>query len=676
VIPNLAKKIAPPALLLGMCLLAYGLQTPWLGFYLDDWIILAAYNAGGAERLLQYAFLDSRPLVFWTWWLGFELLGSDPLGWHLWTLLWRVLTVWAAWLALRELWPQHARRVLGAVLLFAVYPLFFQLPAALAYGFHWISFFLYCISLYWMIRAAREPQHYLLFTCLAILSTTIQLFTVEYFVGLEILRPLILYIALQSQDLPSRKRLKRAALHWGPYLLLFCGYLLWRLRFMPIPGTDRNTPQLMTNLIADPIGTLPVFASMILQDMVEGLVGVWYRTLQATTFEPAPPSNLYAWITAGIAAGLVWLVLHFFINRDHHANRSSWRSQAILLGSTAMLAGFAPGWAIGRQFTDPTGLYNDRFGLAAMLGASILLAALLDLLLRPGKIQTLAVCLLVGLAVGQHFRSTTLYRWSWEEQTRIFWQLNWRAPSLQSPTVLIGNGVLAPYMGSWANISAFNLLYFPGPASTQADTWYIDLFRTNMRQIVEERDPIRDSRKFLSIQAAAEESLVLAEELTDNQCLWILSEADRHNPYLPEEVRFVLPLSDLWRISAQGSRPREDLFGKEPARSWCYYFQKARLAEQYQDWEEMSELWDEAELRGLHPRSEPEYVPFILASAQTGRWDLALSLTKKAYFPDYVMHDYLCTTWRRIRDEVPDSPEKQQTLDQATAQFECQSIIK
>ena len=62
--------------------------------------------------------------------------------------------------------------------------------------------------------------------------------------------------------------------------------------------------------------------------------------------------------------------------------------------------------------------------------------------------------------------------------------------------------------------------------------------------------------------------------------------------------------------------------------------------------------------------------------AHTGRWEQALSLTKKAYFPDYVMHDYLCTTWRRIRDEVPDSPEKQQSLDQAITQFECQSIIK
>ena len=670
------KKLTAPALLLGMCLLAYGLQTPWLGYYLDDWIILAAYNAGGAERLLQYAFIGNRPLVFWIWWLGFELLGSAPLGWHLWTLFWRVLTVWAAWLALRELWPQHARRALWAALLFAVYPLFFQQPSALTYSFHWICFFLYCISLYWMIRAVREPRRYLLFSSLAVLATAVQLFSSEFYVGLELIRPLFIFLALQPDGLLFRKRLTRSAKQWSPYLALFCGYLLWRLVFMPTTGADRNNPEILYGILTNPLATIPVLVSMVLQDLAEGLVGVWYRTLQASTFELAPISNLYAWGAAGLAAVFTWLGLRFLRNRGEHENRSIWRNQALLLGSAAVLAGFAPGWAIGRQISDLSGLYNDRFGLAAMLGAGILVAAFIDLFLRPGKIQTLAVCLLIGLAVGQHFRSTTLYRWSWEEQTRLFWQMEWRAPGLKTPTTLLGNGALVAYIGSWANISAFNLLYHPNPDPNLADIWYIDLYKTDMVQTVEMGTQINDSRNFLNYRAEAGESLVLAEGLTENQCLWIVSEGDFHNPYLPQEVRFVLPLSDLSRISAQESRPREDIFGKEPTRSWCFYFQKARLAEQAQDWEEMSALWDEAELRGLHPRSEPEYVPFIMASAQTGRWEQAITLTRKAYFPDYIMHDYLCTTWRRIRDEVPDSPEKQQSLDQAITQFECQSIIK
>jgi hypothetical protein len=99
------RQLAMPALFLAVSALAFGLQAPWLGYYLDDWIILNAYLLGGAERLFEYAFLGNRPLVFWQWWLGFKLLGAAPLGWQLWALLWRWLTVVILWLGWRRLWP-------------------------------------------------------------------------------------------------------------------------------------------------------------------------------------------------------------------------------------------------------------------------------------------------------------------------------------------------------------------------------------------------------------------------------------------------------------------------------------------------------------------------------------------------------------------------------------------
>lgn len=56
-----------PVVSLIICILAYGLQITRLGFYLDDWIILNAFNQGGAERVFEYAFFGNRPLVFWIW---------------------------------------------------------------------------------------------------------------------------------------------------------------------------------------------------------------------------------------------------------------------------------------------------------------------------------------------------------------------------------------------------------------------------------------------------------------------------------------------------------------------------------------------------------------------------------------------------------------------------------
>lgn len=673
------KKFSAPILLLFTSLLAFGLQIPWLGYYLDDWIILAAYDSGGAQRLLEYAFIGNRPLVFWLWWVGFELLGEAPLGWHLWALAWRWLTVAVAWLLLKTLWPRQGRQALWIALLFAVYPLFLQQPSAITFSFHWICFFLFFLSLYATLRAAQSRSGYLAWSALAILANAAQLYSQEFFVGLELIRPLVVFLALQPSGLPLRRRIGRTLQQWIPYLALFAGYLVWRFAFMPTPAADRNTPQVLLDLLSNPLQALPGLASRILQDLSQALVGVWARTLQTETFELQPVSNWAAWAVVVVVFALLFLWLRRMpapTPEEAQQPAPGWRLQAFALGGLALLAGFGPGWTIGRHITGESGLYNDRFGLAAMFGLAILLVTLIDTLIRPGRWQVALVCLLVALSTGQHFRSTTSYRWSWEEQARLFWQLKWRAPGLSPFTAIYGNGALVSYIGSWANVSAVNLMYSRGNIPASAYYWYFDLYRYDMKGAVETRGNVVDEKNFLRYYAPAEQGLVLVDVDEPISCLWIVSEADRHNPYLEEVVRDVLPFSDLSRIDPNASdQLPTDIFGREPAHGWCYTYQKARLAEQQGDWEQMMALWDQAAADGYRSYSEPEFVPFILAAAHTGRWETALQLSERAYYPYYVMHDHLCTTWRRIRDEVPPSEARQQAIEQAVEQFECQGIV-
>lgn len=663
-----------PLVLLAICILAFGLQTPWLGYYLDDWIILAAYHARGVEGLMEYTFLGNRPLVFWMWQIGFQILGEAPLGWQLWTLVWRFLTVTAAWYTLQLIWQNHPRRNAAIALLFAVYPLFKQQPTALTFSFHWICFFLYFFSLIAMIRAARNRSRYLAWSVAGVLASAIQIFSQEFFVGLELIRPVVLFIALQDQ-LPLRQRLKRTLIYVLPYLLLLGGFLLWRFHFMPTPGSDRNTPITLLNLFSSPLPTLLTLITGMMQDIAAGMIGVWAKTVSPENFSLQPISSLLAW---GIG-----LVSFIFVALALPKGETSspepvhrWHRHALLLGGIALLGGFAPGWSIGRFMTDTGSLYNDRFGLAAMFGASILLVAFLDWAIHPGKPQLILVCLLIGLGTAQQARNTTAYRWSWEDQRQLFWQLKWRVPGIQPYTAIFGNGALAQYMGSWANVSAVNLLYFdeiPDPAYT----WYFDLYRYDIKRIVEEDGEITDEKNFLEYRAPANQSLVIVSETLPNQCLWLVSEVDRHNPYLEEVVKTALPLSNLSRILPEEKFPfPTEIFGKEPPKDWCWYYQKGRLAEGRGDWQTMMTLWEHAQVQGLNPHNEPEIVPFILAAAHTGNWEMALSMTDRAYYPTFIMHDYLCTTWRRIRDEVPDSPEKQAALQQAIRNFDCQTIIQ
>ena len=56
-------------------------------------------------------------------------------------------------------------------------------------------------------------------------------------------------------------------------------------------------------------------------------------------------------------------------------------------------------------------------------------------------------------------------------------------------------------------------------------------------------------------------------------------------------------------------------FGEEPAHGWCFYYQKASLARQVGDWNEVLRLGEEANSRGLIANDQIEWMPFLQAYA-------------------------------------------------------------
>jgi hypothetical protein len=63
------------------------------------------------------------------------------------------------------------------------------------------------------------------------------------------------------------------------------------------------------------------------------------------------------------------------------------------------------------------------------------------------------------------------------------------------------------------------------------------------------------------------------------------------------------------------------VFGPEPRRNWCYYYQKASLARQRGDWVEIILLGEETSDKGLAPLDPIEWMPFLQAYAITGDID-------------------------------------------------------
>lgn len=63
--------------------------------------------------------------------------------------------------------------------------------------------------------------------------------------------------------------------------------------------------------------------------------------------------------------------------------------------------------------------------------------------------------------------------------------------------------------------------------------------------------------------------------------------------------------------------PPTVVFGPEPPHDWCYYYEKADLARQRGDWDEVLKLGSEASTKGFAPKDSIEWMPFLQAYAQT-----------------------------------------------------------
>jgi len=97
-----------PLILLILCVLAYGLLIPTLGYYWDDWPYAWINHMYGPAGYPQYVALD-RPYSAWIFMLLTSFLGEQPLGYHISALLLYWLCAVLFWSLVRLVWPGHEK---------------------------------------------------------------------------------------------------------------------------------------------------------------------------------------------------------------------------------------------------------------------------------------------------------------------------------------------------------------------------------------------------------------------------------------------------------------------------------------------------------------------------------------------------------------------------------------
>lgn len=670
---------APIALLI-VAVVTYGLLIPKLGFYWDDWERILVLKLYGPHAFWDY-FSTKRPFAAWAYYLISPLLGGNPIGWHIVSLLIRWLAAVSFYQLLLILWPNHRRQALLASLFFLVSPIFLQ-QSIIVYFKHWLAYLLFFTSLILNLLAVKRPRRYTVFTVAAMSAELLHLSLLEYFTGLELLRPVLIYLVSKNDAMPSGRSLRKAILHWLPYLALLGGYTTWRLSFGASLEDNPYNPELLHRLLSEPFVTLRSLLNIIIQDMIFIFASSWQKTLKPGVINLFIPFSVLAWGIALVmaVAGIFYMTRLTTAEEQQDADRR-WFIQAGLGGFLAGLLGALPVWITFRPVSIE-GLYTDRFAIPCMAGAALFLVVIIEWLVQRPIRRIVLINFLLMLGISLQLRIANDFRWSWIQQQRIYWQLVWRAPYIQPETVLLTDTALFSYVLPQFSI---NLLYRE-PADYGKGGYifsYLGEFNNEQEGWLNGKD-LEIKYLFFDFKANTHNSIILFNEKKTGNCLWVLNMDDSDNPYLPAALRAALPLSNLNRINPTpppGHTLPEDVFGPEPEHNWCYYYQKADLAQQLGNYRQAADLGDEALSKGYSPsasqsNSPQEWIPFIESYAAVGQWQKAVDLSQASLRVDQNYRAALCGTWQRISHQTQPTSVDQQVVEEMYNFLECNPYLK
>jgi hypothetical protein len=665
-----------PLVLLLVGLLSYGLLIPWLGFYWDDWHFIWISQRMGSAGLARY-FMTNRPYWGMIYQFTTSLLGSIPWHWQVFGLFWRLASAVSLWWLLRLVWRKPSEAAAWVSILFMVYPGFDQQPIAITYGHFFLVLTAFFLSLCFMLLAIRHPRRYWLYSALGLLLSFVNLLTLEYFFLLDLLRPLLLWVLLAETLSEKRTRLKRSLIAWLPFLTLFVGMTVWRVFFFKVQ-THNYQPLLLGQFKLQPIQTMLGLAGLVLHDLWSTSFGAWskafvlpdFSVLGSRTFE------LYALLVALTAILLIFYLLKRRPDTQSMDGRPGWSLSAIGLGFFAMLVAGWPFWLTGLQ----VGLVYpvSRFTLPFMLGVSLFLAGLLALIPVKHWIKALVLGLAVSFAVGFQFQVATSYRRDTNTQDILFWEMTWRMPELQPDTLILSNDLPVKYFSDNSMTAPLNWIY--APHNTSSSAWYAFYYPTvrlgTSLKGLDKGIPIQHD--YLAANFSGSTSQALAIDFAPPACLRVLDpQLDPLNEMLPESIRASAGLSNLAQILLDSSvdplHPPFSQFGKEPAHGWCYYFEKADLARQQQDWKQVAALGDQAFQQKDYPNDPSERIPFIEGYAHVGNWQRAKELTQESADVTSLMRPMLCGLWQRIGQTINGGPEKDGTIIAVKAELNCTS---
>jgi hypothetical protein len=649
-----------PAVFALITLIAYGLLLPFTGFYWDDWPFSWIARFLGPSDFIP-AFAPFRPFLGPIFYFTTSLIPPIPLYWQIFALVIRLILGVSAWWMFKQIWPNHSHIALIAAFFILIFP---------GYSQHWVAFthinqelipfifFLLSFGFTFKALHADKPTVYII---IALLLQFCGIFPTEYFFGLEGLRFLFLFTILQGNLI---ERFTKTLKIWWPYLLIWilnAAWLIYYYKFGQYASYTITATQSFTIL-------------SVLQEALDALwkagFYVWIQVLALTFNSLSTPASL---LTLGLIALSFAFLTPYLKNMAQLEDDSNtvFSISLISIGILGILLGRLPSLAAGLPLTLQSSY--DRFMISMMIGGSLFLLGVIELLFKSNRIKTHIFALIIALGIGQQFFNANIFRRDWEDQRNIYWQMTWRMPALKPNTILLTNQMPIDYETDASFTAPINWTYAPNYARSNVP--YLMLY-TEKRiggstlPALKPNIPITFNYRTVPFYGNTSQAVVIY--MPRGGCLRVLdpSRGDMEiYAKLPAVLTSAIPLSNPSQIITKPDTAATPMFFSEPKHEWCYYFTKAELAQQMDDYQKVVSLGKEAVSRGYKPTDQNEWLVFIKAYALTGDISSAKKLTTTALARDVRVRRGICSAWQQVQNQSP--AQSQNTIQQILLSFEC-----
>jgi len=605
------------------------------GYLNDDWYLMYDMQVKDVN-FFHVIFSGDRPGRALAMIPLFSLFGFEPFYYHLSAYLFRFLGGICLYWALRMLWPQKRFSTLATALLFTVYPGFLSQINAIDYQSHILGLFLALLSVALTIKSIltieRTPR--LLFVAASILAGWGYLSQMEYFIGMEAFRFAIIFVLIwRMQGESVRHKLMKGIIASLPFLMIAGGFLIWRLFFFVAERKATDIGLQVSQMFSSPL-TLLWWLNYLIQDMFSVVLVAWGLPVYILAF----PLRLRDVMSAFGWAGLAVLLVIFGMRRvdaqirenESEAEADSGRSQeALWLSLISIIGGLLPVILVNRHVTLPD---YSRYTLIASVGAALLLVTVIENI-SSRTVRTAVLGFFIAVAVMTHYGNAVKAVNETLATRNFWWQVAWRAPQIQPGVTLI-----ASYPGSSLSEDYFiwgpaNLIYYPEkqeanpveiqiPAAVLTDDVVLEISTNGGVETPLRRGNYLE-RDFGNV-------LVMIQSRS-NGCVRIINgDVPELSPSDQHRLLLIAPYSRLENVVTEGEfqTPPEVVFGQEPEHDWCFYYQKADLARQRGEWQQIPDLLKEALDHGYYPEDGLEWMPFLQANAVLGNVDKMRSTAK------------------------------------------------